>query len=63
MISCWEVSPMVELEHARELLSGMGLSTAAELLDAQINALCIEHTYIRFLDELSPWNITNAPAE
>jgi DNA replication protein DnaC len=44
---------MVELEHARELLSGMGLSTAAELLDAQIErSLHDEHTYIRFLDEL-----------
>ena len=44
---------MVELEHARELLSGMGLGTAADLLDAQIErSLHDEHTYIRFLDEL-----------
>ena len=38
MINCWEVSPMVELEHARELLCGMGLGTAADLLVAQMNA-------------------------
>jgi DNA replication protein DnaC len=44
---------MVELEHARDLMSGMGLNTAAELLDAQLErSLHDEHTYIRFLDEL-----------
>ena len=44
---------MVELEHARELLCGMGLGTAADLLDAQIErSLHDEQTYIRFLDEL-----------
>ena len=44
---------MVELEHARELLGNMGLATAAELLDAQMErSLHEEHTYVRFLDEL-----------
>jgi hypothetical protein len=37
---------MVELEHTRELLNGLGLGTAAELLDAQIErSLHDEHTY------------------
>lgn len=44
---------MVELEHARKLLSSMGLETAAALLDAQLErSLHVEHTYARFLDEL-----------
>lgn len=44
---------MVELEHTRELLNGLGLGTAAELLDAQIErSLHDEHTYVRFLNEL-----------
>ena len=44
---------MVELEHARELLSNMGLETAATLLDAQMErSLHAEHTYAQFLNEL-----------
>ena len=44
---------MVELEHARELLSNMGLETAAALLDAQLErSLHAEHTYVQFLNEL-----------
>lgn len=45
---------MVELEHTRELLNGLGLGTAAELLDAQIErSLHDEHTYVRFLKSLA----------
>ena len=44
---------MLELEHSRELLICMGLGTAAELLDGQLErSLHEEHTYLRFLDEL-----------
>ena len=44
---------MVELEHARELLDGMGLNTAASLLDAQLErSTHPEDTYVHFLDEL-----------
>lgn len=44
---------MVELEHARELLDGMGLHTAASLLDAQLErSTHTEDTYVHFLDEL-----------
>jgi len=44
---------MVEFEHARELLSGLGLGMAAELLDAQIERSSRDSdTYIRFLDQL-----------
>ena len=44
---------MVELEHARELLETMGLHTASELLDAQLERSAgAEDTYVHFLDEL-----------
>jgi len=44
---------MVELEHARELLDGMGLHAAASLLDAQLErSTHAEDTYVHFLDEL-----------
>lgn len=44
---------MVELEHARQLMDTMGLHTAAELLDAQLERSTHgEDTYLRFLDEL-----------
>ena len=44
---------MVELEHTRQMLCEMGLSTAAELLDAHLEkAVHGEMTYIRFLEEL-----------
>ena len=44
---------MVELEHARELLETMGLHTASELLDAQLErSVGAEDTYVHFLDEL-----------
>lgn len=44
---------MVELEHARKLLSSMGLATAAALLDAQLErSLHLAHTYVQFLDGL-----------
>lgn len=44
---------MVELEHARALLEQMGLVTAGELLDAQLeHSLHAEHTYLDFLNEL-----------
>ncbi|MBR6860244.1 MAG: IS21-like element helper ATPase IstB [Acidaminococcaceae bacterium] len=44
---------MVELEHARAMLSDMGLSTSAHLLDAQIErSTGSHHTYAQFLDEL-----------
>jgi len=44
---------MVELEHARELLEAMGLHTASELLDAQLERpVGAEDTYVHFLDEL-----------
>ena len=36
MTACWEVHPMVELEHTRALLEQLGLQTAAHLLDAQL---------------------------
>lgn len=53
MILCWEVRPMVELEHTRQMLCDMGLATAAELLDAHLEkAVHEETTYIRFLEEL-----------
>lgn len=44
---------MVELEHARDLLESLGLKTAAELLDAQLElSLKTENTYLAFLLEL-----------
>jgi DNA replication protein DnaC len=44
---------MVELEHSRELLSNFGLTTAAELLDARLEAASQnEMTYIAFLHRL-----------
>ena len=44
---------MVELEHTRELLETMGLTTAAELLDARLeDASHRELTYLTFLGEL-----------
>ncbi len=44
---------MVELEHARELLSSMGLSTAANFLDSHLEqAVHEEQTYVQFLDSL-----------
>ena len=53
MTSCWEVSTMVDLEHARALLEDMGLHTAAELLDAQAEkSMHGQHTYVQFLNEL-----------
>lgn len=44
---------MVELEHAGTLLGQMGLDTAAQLLDAQLErSLHDQHTYVQFLNEL-----------
>ena len=44
---------MVDQEHARALLSDMGLSMGAQLLDAQIErSTGSHHTYAQFLDEL-----------
>ena len=44
---------MVELEHSRELLNSLGLHTAAELLDAQLEeASHKEPTYLSFLSGL-----------
>lgn len=44
---------MVELEHARALLEQMGLQTAAQLLDAQLEqSLHAQQTYVQFLNEL-----------
>ena len=44
---------MVELEHARALLEQMGLQTAAQLLDAQLEqSLHTQQTYVQFLNEL-----------
>ena len=44
---------MVELEHARALLEQMGLNTAAQLLDAQLEqSLHAQQTYVQFLNEL-----------
>lgn len=44
---------MVELEHTRELMKNMGLTTAAELLDARLeDASHRELTYLDFLGEL-----------
>lgn len=44
---------MVELEHARVLLEQMGLETAAQLLDAQLErALHEQETYVQFLNGL-----------
>lgn len=44
---------MVELEHARALLEQMGLQTAAQLLDAQLEqSLLAQQTYVQFLNEL-----------
>lgn len=44
---------MVELEHARALLEQMGLHTAAQLLDAQLEqSLHAQQTYVQFLNEL-----------
>lgn len=44
---------MVELEHARALLEQMGLSTSAQLLDAQLEcSLHAQQTYAQFLNEL-----------
>ena len=44
MILCWEVHPMVELEHTRQMLCDMGLATAAELLDAHLEKAVHEET-------------------
>ena len=44
---------MVELEHSRQLLCEMGLTTAGALLDAHLErAVHEEMTYVRFLEEL-----------
>jgi len=44
---------MVELEHARSLLSELGLDTASELLDAKLeDAMHKDATYLSFLSEL-----------
>jgi DNA replication protein DnaC len=44
---------MVELEYARDLLETLGLKTASELLDAQLErSLKAEDTYLAFLLEL-----------
>ena len=44
---------MVEMEHARALLEEMGLNTAAQLLDAQLEQSVHEdQTYIQFLNRL-----------
>lgn len=44
---------MVELEHTRFLLEQMGLHTAAQLLDAQLEiSLHSQQTYLQFLHEL-----------
>lgn len=44
---------MVELEHTRSLLEQMGLHTAAQLLDAQLEqALHSQQTYVQFLHDL-----------
>ena len=44
---------MIELEHARTLLSDMGLTMSAQLLDAQIERSAGSHdTYVQFLDGL-----------
>ena len=44
---------MVDQEHARALLSDMGLSMSSHLLDAQIErSTAGHHTYAQFLDEL-----------
>ena len=49
---------MVELEHARQMLHDLGLTTAAELLDAHLEqAVHGEMTYIRFLEELLSDNV------
>ncbi len=53
MIAWWKVRPMVELEHARALLEQMGLSTSAQLLDAQLErSLHAQQAYAQFLNEL-----------
>ena len=44
MIACWEVHPMVDLEHTRQMLYGMGLVTAAELLEAYLEKVVHEET-------------------
>ena len=44
---------MVELEHTRSLLEQMGLLTAAQLLDAQLEqSLHSQQTYVQFLHDL-----------
>ena len=44
---------MVELEHARSILSELGLNTASELLDAKIeDAIHKNATYLSFFSEL-----------
>lgn len=44
---------MVELEHTQALLEQMGLNTAAQLLDAQLEiSLHKQQTYLQFLHEL-----------
>ena len=44
---------MVELEHTRSLLEQMGLHTAAQLLDAQLEqSLHSQQTYVQFLHDL-----------
>ena len=44
---------MVELEHARNILSELGLDTASELLEAKIeDAIHKNATYLTFISEL-----------
>lgn len=44
---------MIELEHTRDLLNGLGLTAAAELLDARIEqAIHSDLTYLSFLEGL-----------
>ncbi len=53
MTEYWEVCPVVDLEHARALLEELGLPTAAQLLDAQLEQSVHEKmTYTQFLDRL-----------
>ena len=40
---------MVELEHARELLHGLGLHTAAELLDARLEEASHKDIHLRIV--------------
>ena len=55
---------MVELEHARALLEQMGLDTAAQLLDAQLEqSLHAQHTYVQFLDALRSCEPSGTPTQ